>query len=300
MLQSIRAFFSARGVLEVETPLVSASGTTDPYIESFRFDTPEGETKYLQTSPEFAMKRLLAAGSGDIYQISKAFRAAERGRLHNPEFTMLEWYRIGIDHHALMQEVVELIYTLRDGKGADLKVSKVRYSELCQDTLGLDPLVATVAECAETAQRYGLSIDSRLDRDGWLDLLLSHVSMPSLPDDQLTVLCDYPASQASLAKLNDDGQTAARFEVFWGGVELANGFYELSDAAEQDRRFTADQAVRRGCGQHVVKKDDNLIQALDAGFPECAGVALGVDRLLMKVSGLDRIDQVLAFPFESA
>lgn len=299
MLKDIRAFFFVRDVLEVETPYLSAAGTTDPSIESF-VAKGMGRKGWLHTSPEFPMKRLLAAGSGDIYQIARVFRDGESGRYHNPEFTLLEWYRVGLDHHALMQEVVELIAALAGEAGALLRTVKISYRELCLTYLELDPWFAEETELQTCARRMGINMDASLSKDAWLDLLLSHSVMPQLDADQLTLLYDYPASQAALARLNDDEKTAARFEVFWGGVELANGFYELQDAQEQRQRFSGESKERDQLGSPQVAMDECLLMALDHGLPDCSGVALGLDRLLMKLTASESIDQVLAFPMDRA
>ncbi|CAG0909358.1 unnamed protein product [Cyprideis torosa] len=300
LLQDVRAFFYARHFLEVDTPIMSSAGTTDPSIESVRVTGPDAAPRFLHTSPEFAMKRLLAAGSGDIFQVAKVFREGEAGRFHNPEFTLLEWYRLGMDHHDLMEEVVGLILHLAGDAADTLSVEKVSYRDLCRQALAIDPLIASVSELHQIAVKAGLDIRFELDRDGWLDLLLSHMVMPSLPAGQLTLLFDYPASQAALSRINDDGLTAARFEVFWGGTELANGFFELQDADEQRERFFADNVKRAEAGQLSVPMDDHLIAALEAGLPECSGVALGLDRLLMKLTGRRDIQEILAFPFCNA
>ncbi len=299
MLQGIRAFFASRGVLEVDTPALSAAAATDPALQSLRVAL-DGHDFWLHTSPEFPMKRLLAAGSGDIFQVCKVFRAGERGRWHNPEFTLLEWYRVGHDHFRLMDEVVELIESVRPPESRPLTVRRVRYADLFREQLGIDTLGAPDDELAARARVLGVAPEGALSRDGWLDLLLSTAVQPHFPDDQLTLLYDYPASQAALARLNADGATAARFEVFWGPLELANGFHELGDAAEQRRRFEADLGRRRAEGSEPVPMDERLLAALEHGLPECAGVALGIDRLLMRVTGAQRIDEVLSFSIDRA
>lgn len=294
MLAGIRAFFCAREVLEVDTPSMSIAGNTDPAIESFRANG--ARTQYLlHTSPEFPMKRLLAAGSGDIYQIAKVYRDGESGRYHNPEFSMLEWYRVGMDHHQLMDEVVELLKSLIPTSLEKPEVQKLSYQALFQSHLQLDPLQASVEQLKSCASKRGVEIDFPLDQDGWLDLLMSHCVMPALKDNQLTLVYDYPASQAALARLNIDQKTAARFEVFWGSLELANGFYELQDSSEQRARFENECARRADLGLPAVQIDERLLQALEYGLPECAGVALGLDRVLMKVSKSSSISEVLAF-----
>ncbi len=288
MLQRIRAFFMARGVLEVETPLLSRAGNTDPSITSL--EVRDGG--WLHTSPEFPMKRLLAAGSGDIYQICKVFRGGESGRFHNPEFTLLEWYRLGFDDCRLADEVVALISEVAARR---FDVVSVSYRSLFLDALGIDPLRTGVDELQALARSRGIAPDGDMPRDDWLDLLLSHIVTPSFPTDRLTVVTDYPASQAALARLNADGETAARFEIYWGAVELANGYFELTDPVEQRRRVAAEQSVRRQRGLPPIRADERFLQAIDHGLPDCAGVALGLDRLLMKVMGAEHIGEVIAF-----
>ena len=293
MLQRIRAFFMARGVLEVETPLLSRAGNTDPSITSL--EVRDGG--WLHTSPEFPMKRLLAAGSGDIYQICKVFRGGESGRFHNPEFTLLEWYRLGFDDCLLADEVVALISEVAARR---FDVVSVSYRSLFLDALGIDPLRTGVDELQALARARGIAPDGDMPRDDWLDLLLSHIVTPSFPTDRLTVVTDYPASQAALARLNADGETAARFEIYWGAVELANGYFELTDPVEQRRRVAAEQSARRQRGLPPIRADERFLQAIDHGLPDCAGVALGLDRLLMKVMGAEHIDEVIAFPWNRA
>lgn len=306
LLADIRAFFARDGVMEVETPVCSAHGSTDPSLVSLETlyrgpGSPEGRPLYLHTSPEFAMKRLLAAGSGPIYQICKVFRAEERGRRHNPEFSLLEWYRPGFDHHRLMDDVEALLRSLYD---RSLAVERLSYRELFERYLGVDPHTATGAALRDLAVSLGLSGASRLSlvgRDPWLDLLLTHSIEPRLAKRGLVFVYDYPASQASLARVREGVPLVAeRFEAYLDGVELANGFHELDDAIEQRRRFEAEQALRRERGLHPVPMDVHLLQALETGLPDCSGVALGVDRLLMAVTGADSIDEVLTFPVERA
>lgn len=306
LLAAIRAFLQQRGVMEVETPVCSAHGTTDPALASLtsRYTgpgAPQGRLLYLHTSPEFPMKRLLAAGCGAIYQICRVFRDGEAGRLHNPEFTLLEWYRPGFDHHRLMEEVVELVNGLLP---EPRPVEKLTYGELFQRHLSVDPHCATVDDLRQCAEDNGVPGAGSLeltDRDGWLDLLLSHLIEPDLGDQRLTFVYDYPASQASLARLQDgDPPVAQRFELYLEGMELANGFCELTDPQEQRRRFDVDRALRRQEGWAEVPMDENLLAALEAGLPDCSGVALGIDRLLMLLTGASTISEVLAFPLERA
>jgi len=306
----LRRFFADKGVLEVETPLLSAAGTTDPQIHSFETryqgpDAAQGRPLYLATSPEFAMKRLLAAGSGPIYQVCKAFRQGEAGRLHNPEFTLLEWYRPGFDHFRLMDEVEALVVALADGRLPDEAAERLSYAELFQRHLGLDPHTADSEALARCAAGFAVLADvSGLDRDGWLDLLMSHVIQPRLGQGRLTFVYHYPASQAALAQIRqsaaDEPAVAERFELFYRGVELANGFHELTDATEQRVRFERDQVQRRAQGLAPIPMDERLLAALGEGLPPCAGVALGLDRLLLVFNDLAQLSDVVAFPLERA
>lgn len=300
ILASIRSFFAERRILEVETPLLSRGGTTELHLESLRtrLEAPALDAPlelYLQTSPELLMKRLLAAGTGSIYQLGKAFRGGEAGRRHNPEFTLLEWYRPGFDHHQLMDEVAELVKRLV-GSRTELRMS---YTEAFDRALGLDPIEAPTEELLEKARPFdavGLDAD---DRDGLLSLLLARAVEPSFDPACATFLYDFPASQASLARVRD-GSVAERFELFLGGLELANGFCELTDASEQRRRFEHDLEERRRRGLAVVPIDERFLAALEHGLPSCAGVALGVDRLVMVATGATTIQEVLAFPLDRA
>ena len=288
--------------MEVETPLCAGAPGTDPALEPLTTQYtgpghPQGVTLYLQTSPEYAMKRLLAAGSGPIYQICKAFRDGESGRRHNPEFTLLEWYRPGFDHFRLMVEVADLVKACL--KAPDLDVESVSYQALFARELNIDPLAASVDELTAVArQRVPSATDLDLaERDAWLDLLMTSAIEPHLGQGRLTFVYDYPASQAALAKLNtSDPRVAARFELYYQGVELANGFHELSDATEQRKRFQTDNQTRLTRGQRTLPVDERLLSALQAGLPDCAGVALGIDRLLMLKLGLDNLEDVLGFP----
>ncbi len=298
LLARIRTFFAARGVLEVETPLLAAATVTDLHLASFRVDDGLPVTHYLQTSPEFAMKRLVAAGSGPIYQICKAFRRGEAGRQHNPEFTILEWYRPGWDHHALLDETDALLAELLGTPAAE----RVTYGELF-GRLGVDPHRDPIERIRRAAVEHGIDVagPQDLDRDGWLELLLSHVLEPQLGRGRPTFVLDFPASQAALARIRrDDPPVAERFEVYVEGVELANGFHELADAGEQRRRFEHDLACRRRRGLEEVVVDERLLAALESGFPDCAGVAFGVDRLAMVAAGADSFADVTAFPIELA
>ena len=303
LLAAIRAFFDRAGVLEVDTPALSTHTGTDPALEPLSTRLGGGN-RFLHTSPEFPMKRLLAAGSGDIYQICKVFRDGERGRLHNPEFTLLEWYRLGFDHHRLMDEVESLARQLLGDAAGDGSAQRLSYAEAFQQHLAIDPHRASREELRGCALDMGIAGAAELDlpgRDAWLDLLLSHRIEPELGRGRMTFLYDYPASQAALARLRPgDPPLAERFELYMAGIEIANGFHELADAAEQRRRFEADQAQRRAHGRAELPVDEYLLAALEQGLPECAGVALGIDRLLMIATHARSIDQVLAFPAERA
>ena len=301
VLAEIRSFFQRLDIMEVETPVCSLHGTTDPAIESLSTcytgpGAPGGMPLYLHTSPEFPMKRLLAAGSGPIYQICKVFRDGESGRRHNPEFTLLEWYRLGIDHHRLMDEVEALILELVPGAGQAVRLS---YQSLFEQHLQLDPHQASVAQLSQCALDHHLPGVDRLDlpnRDAWLDLLMTHCIEPEMGPG-LCFVYDYPVSQAALARIRSGSPSVAeRFELYIDGVEVANGFHELTDAAEQQRRFEQDRFNRSEAGQLLVPMDHHLIEALASGMPACAGVALGIDRLLMQMSGASHIEQVVAFP----
>jgi elongation factor P--(R)-beta-lysine ligase len=304
---SVRSFFAERGVLEVETPILSRYATVDRHIESFALATPHVSPLtshgFLQTSPEFAMKRLLAAGSGPIWQIAKVFRVDEQGRHHNPEFTMLEWYRPGFDHHALMDEMAALLAHC----GVAKLCGRRSYREAFEQHAGFDPHASDAAMLRKRlrergiAEPTGLVADEIADADFWLDLWMSLVVGPQLGRDAPEFVYDFPASQSALARVRaGDPPVAERFELFWQGIELANGFHELTDAAEQARRFRADQDWRSARGRPVPPADVHLVEALRSGLADCAGVALGLDRLLMLQLGLDRLDQVLAFPADRA
>lgn len=310
LLERIRAFFSERGVLEVETPALSSAATTDPALASFatRYTGPlfpHGQTLYLHTSPEFPMKRLLAAGTGSIYQIGKVFRDGEAGRLHNPEFTMLEWYRVGFDHHRLIAETGELVRQLLAPYLSLDAPEQLSYREAFQRHAGLDPHTASAGDFSAATKAHKIGVPSELltqnDLAVWRDLLLTHVVEPMLGQGRLTFIYDYPAAQASLARIQPgDPPVAARFELYLNGIELANGFHELADADEQRTRFERQLHARAASGQPVVPMDERLLAALEHGLPDCAGVALGFDRLVMLAAGVKRIEAVIAFPIDRA
>lgn len=301
----VRAFFAARGVLEVETPVLSQAGNTDPNIASlslaFTGPASAGKTRrWLRTSPEFALKRLLAAGIGDCYELGRVFRDGEAGGRHNPEFTMLEWYRLGVDHRQLADEVATLVTDAHTLVGRTLRVRHATYRALYVEALGIDPFVADDAALREALGGVLLDGDG-LGRDDWLDLLMTHRIQPALPADQLLVVRDYPASQCALSRVRPGTPPVAeRFEVHVGPLEVANGYHELTDAAEQARRFASDAARPAGRGAVAPPTDARLLAALAHGLPACAGVAVGIDRLLMAMAGTGSIGDVLAFPFDRA
>ncbi|NEV60742.1 EF-P lysine aminoacylase GenX [Thiorhodococcus minor] len=306
MLARLRAYFDSSGVLEVDTPILSSAAATDPVLASLatRISGARGDGGlpfYMQTSPELAMKRLLAADVGSIYQICKVFRGQERGRLHHPEFSLLEWYRTGWDHHRLMDEVAEVVRAALDRP--EMPAERLTYQELFQQALGVDPWRASADDLAAAALRAGIPDATRLelDKNGWLDLLLTQRLESRLGQDGMTFVYDYPSTQAALARVRDGQCPAAeRFELYIRGVELANGFHELADPAEQRQRFQSDLERRRALGLEQPPVDNRFLAALEAGLPDCSGVALGIDRLLMIAVGADHIDAVLSFPVERA
>jgi lysyl-tRNA synthetase class 2 len=302
----LRAFFAERAVLEVETPILSAAGNTDCNIASFelRFGAASSEQRrWLRTSPEFALKRLLAAGIGDCYELGRVFRLGEAGRNHTPEFSMLEWYRVGWDHRRLMRETAELIVAALALVGRELPVRECSYRDLYRDTLGLDAFTAGTDVLRAALGAVTIDPDG-LTRDDWLDLLMTHRIQPQLRGDELLLVYDYPASQCALARIRQDSMdalpVAERFEAWLGPLELANGYHELTDAAEQRARFQRDLDLRARRGDPLPALDERLLAALQHGLPACAGVALGIDRLLMAMSGAHAIGEVLAFPFDRA
>ncbi|MEH6608412.1 MAG: EF-P lysine aminoacylase EpmA [Halioglobus sp.] len=298
LYQEIRQYFTNRGVLEVETPLLCSSGITDPFIEPLLVESgySVSQSRYLQTSPEYAMKRLLAAGSGPIYQIARAFRDGEVGRRHNPEFTLLEWYQPGFDHHQLMDQVADLVGAVLNRSGYE----KLSYRQLFLEVLDLDPLTCEIAELEARVRAITDPGDLRGNRDCWLNLLLTHEIEPSLGGRGMVFVYDYPASQAALARVDmvDGVNLARRFELYVDGLELANGYFELTDAGEQRSRFERDNEQRTLEGIEPRPLDEKLLAAMVAGIPDCSGVALGLDRLLMLREGLDDISQTLSFSWD--
>jgi lysyl-tRNA synthetase class 2 len=327
LLRRTREFFAAREVLEVDTPLLVNAAVTDVHIHSARVRLTEpgvaqpgsaapapaapAPPLFLHTSPEYAMKRLLAAGSGDIYQICHVVRGLECGRLHNPEFTLIEWYRTGFTLASLMDEVEALVRTLLGAASAARASERLSYREAFLRELALDPFSASEEALARAAQPLGFRrapLPPRADRgatssasagarDEWLELLMASLVGPRLGRSALTFVHSYPASQAALARLDRaDARVAERFELYCEGIELANGFHELAAADEQRARFEHDNAERRRLGLPLAAPDERLLAALAAGLPDCAGVALGFDRTLMLALGAGHIEQVLPFP----
>jgi lysyl-tRNA synthetase class 2 len=301
----IRDFFANRGVLEVETPVLSRAGNTDPNIASFALEfsgRTDGapRTRWLRTSPEFALKRMLAAGIGDCYELGRVFRDGEAGGRHNPEFTMLEWYRVGWDHQQLIDETGELIRAALALVDRRAPLVRIAWRDLYRQRLALDPITASDAELQQALGAVRIDPEG-LTRDDWLDLLLTHRLQPHFPADGLLAVFDYPASQAALARVRPGNPPLAeRFELYLGPLELANGYHELLDADEQRTRFERDLVVREARSAPRPPIDERLLGAMQSGLPACAGVALGVDRLLMAMLGTSRIADVLAFAFDRA
>lgn len=292
VLQRIRAYFERQGVWEADVPCLGHTGVTDIHLEPLTTQVL-GRTAYLQTSPEFYLKRLLAMGSGDLYYLGKAFRQGDYGSRHRPEFTLLEWYRLGLNAQQLAQEVVALITHLAPAT----QVQVLSYKQLFLNAFNLNPHTASLATLQTLAQqRFNVAFKDEAIAT-WLDLLFTHGIEPAMPQG-LLVVTDYPACQSALARLgqNAEGDTIAeRFEVYWDGLELANGYWELTCPKEQAARFKADLTTRQTTGKPLPPVDVKLLAALEAGLPDCAGVALGVDRLLMKLLGVGDIAQVVGF-----
>lgn len=302
LLKSIREFFEQRGVLEVETPVLSQAAGTDPNLDpisaSYQAHSHQQEQKlFLHTSPEFAMKRLLANGSGAIFQICKSFRNAEHGPKHNPEFTLLEWYQPGFDEHQLMDEVMALVQSLYPQE----HWYRLTYQSLFERYLDINPHTTSEKKLAALAKaEIAIELD-KANKDVWLDLLFSHLIEPQLQEP--VFIYEYPATQAALARLekNTDGiKIARRFELVINGMEIANGYFELTDADEQHKRFLHDQEIRRDQKQKCNPLDENFLAAMANGLPDCSGVALGLDRLLMLICDANSIDEILAFPLDRA
>jgi elongation factor P--(R)-beta-lysine ligase len=301
MLARARSFFAARQVMEVDTPIVVNAPVTDVHIHSAQVTLSNEQAFFLHTSPEYAMKRLLAAGSGDIYQVCHVVRSFERGRLHNSEFTLIEWYRRGFSLVQLMREVEDLVRALLGGQDPPLGSETLSYREAFLRHLGVDPFTAPVAELAALATEQGYTQADRASRDELLELLMSTRVGPRLGSGALTFVHGYPASQAALARLDpEDPRAALRFELYSQGVELANGFHELASASEQRARFTQDLRERERLGLISHSIDERLLAALESGLPDCAGVALGFDRLVMIATDARSIEEVLPFPTERA
>jgi lysyl-tRNA synthetase class 2 len=289
IMQQIRNFFVDRNVLEVETPLFYESTVTDPVQKAFQLGN-----NFLQTSPEYAMKRLLAAGSGDIFQICKAFRDDEVGRMHNPEFTMLEWYRIGFDLSDLMDEMSDLLQLILKCERPD----RISYQQLFLNTLNIDPITAQSDQLKNIAAHNNIHLSEsfdNVDKDTWLDILMTHLLEPVVGKTKPTFIYNYPASQAALAKINPDKTTAQRFEVYYQGMELSNGYYELLDPDELEKRFHEDNALRQSRGLPKRPIDEKLLAAQRHGVPDCAGVSLGLDRLMILALQAKHIKEVVAF-----
>ncbi|WP_028669322.1 EF-P lysine aminoacylase EpmA [Saccharospirillum impatiens] len=300
LMTAIRQFFADRQVLEVDTPVLSSVGVTDVHVHNLR--TLDGG--FLLTSPEYPMKRLLAAGLGDCYQLGHVFRADESGARHNREFTLLEWYRLGWDHHQLMQEVTALCdWVHRAAGGSSALASTFLSYQAAFEGAGLpDPHRVSLRELRQVAALQLSADTAKWDRDACLDALMALVVEPGLPLERLTFVTDYPVSQAALARTHTRGgvELGYRFELYWQGMELANGYWELTDPKEQRRRFEQDAQRRVSQGLAVPEVDERLLAAMQAGMPECAGVALGVDRLLMAVLGKSHIREVLPFDADRA
>jgi lysyl-tRNA synthetase class 2 len=306
LLQQVREFFDERNVVEVETPALSQGTVTDANLDAitcrynFLNDSSPDQTTslYLQTSPEFHMKRLLASGYGCIFQIAKAFRHEEAGRFHNPEFTLLEWYRLGFDHFALMKEVSELLKTVLDCN----EPTQITYQDLFIDQLSVDPLTASRAQLLFLINEHDklsewLTVEQ--DNDILLQFVFSEIIEPNIGNDSPCFVYNFPRSQASLAKIcPEDSRVAQRFECYFKGIELVNGFNELTDPEAQLERFQGDNRQRKTLFLPEMPIDTNLITALSQGLPQCAGVALGIDRLIMLALKAEHIEQVVSFPIE--
>lgn len=302
MLRTIREFFYQRHVLEVETPAISQAANTDPYIESFQV-LAQHQNRYLHTSPEYAMKRLLAAGSGDIYQICKVWRDEPSATQHNAEFTMLEYYRIGFTLEQLMQEVDVLFQSLLP---EFKKASHYRtYQSLFLDNLGFNPHTIANEALQACLTKHVPTFEGELDHQGALDLLLTHCIEPKLPEDRFSFIYDYPASQSALAMTqpladNPEISVARRFEVYLGTLELGNGYQELTCPQANTSILEKELKMREVMGLTTTPRDQHFLEAMHAGMPECAGVAIGIDRLLMLATEANSLAEVLNFSWENA
>lgn len=303
LLARTRAFFARHAFTEVETPLLSADTVVDRFLEPVGVDLQAGSggprRMWLQTSPEFGMKRLMAAGGTAIYQITRAFRAGESGPLHNPEFTIVEWYRRGDS----MQAGMELLSRLSESLLGLGSAERVSYAEAFRAHVGIDPLTAEVAQLADIARRRGLNPSESFataDRDQWLNLLLAELVEPHLGKSRPTILYHYPASQAALAQVCGSPAVAERFELYVRGVELANGYHELNDPNVLRERSRAANAQRAAEGHAVLPEESRLLAAMEYGLPDCTGVALGFDRVAMLAAGAENLAEVLAFPITRA
>lgn len=298
LLADVRSWFAQHEALEVETPVLSRAGNSDPNIQSMSVESPA--RRFLRTSPEYAMKRMLAAGFRDIYELGRVFRAEEKGRLHNPEFTLLEWYRCDWSYLELAGEVTALIRHCGKGQFDEWPEQRLAYRDVFLEYTGLDPFHCSETDLADAAAERGIRAGS-LAHQEWLDLLLTEVIEPNLPGETITVIHDFLPEQAALARIRpDDPPVAERFEVYLGQVELANGYQELTDAGEQLLRFEKEMKTREARGEETAPLDLNLIHAMRQGLPECSGVALGVDRLLMALLKLEHMNAVLAFSADRA
>jgi len=297
MLQKTRTFFAERKVLEVETPYLSQAGNTDPYIESIQADS----NRYLHTSPEYPMKRLLAAGSGDIYQICKVWRAAESGSKHNPEFTLLEWYRVGFNYQQLMDEVSDLLHSVLTQLEKPAKT--ISYAEIFLEKFSINPHISNREGLITLVKREIPSLNCEdLNQQALLDALLSHCIEPEFDDDCLTFIYDYPASQSALAQLRTEENyaVAERFEVYLGNLELGNGYQEEVDGSRNKNILNDENKARANLGLEAIKVDNLFIQACESGIPKAAGVAIGLDRVLMGITGEKSIQKVINFPWDKA
>ena len=302
-MRQIREFFHERNVLEVETPILSSAGNTDVNIESFTSESINRDfpKSYLRTSPEFPLKRLLCSGSGDIFELGKVFRKGETSKTHNVEFTMLEWYRLGFNYLQLIEEVNELLISLMQDFGlSEPQIQNLTFNQCFEDYLEINLSETSTTQLNQICQQHNYD-GSELNRDEALDFLFSMQIQPRFPREKIINVTQFPASQAALSMINpEDNNTSLRFETYFNGYELANGYQELTDAVEQEKRFNLDNAKRKNAGWNEVRMDKNLLTAMQHGMPDCSGVALGVDRLLMLLLDRKQIDEVLSFHSKNA